>query len=353
MLFFALATLGITALKAIPQNFVAESRLALETPLALASAPKATRTADHIQHLQTVVHGLRAEFGPEDDRLSLSIESAREKPTILVIRSKMKTERDSLAFVNDVSAKAIAASDTSQRTRIDSALEKLRQIEGLEGEKVKKATARLAEFRPEQTRTPEELSLQLDALRRELESAKQIKIIQSPEIQKLTQELANARALYSDQHPAIKLLNAQIEHGTAQPTAPILADLEDRVASATTALARAQDDERQRADLEAQVAIASAAHLRAQDALAEARLKGDASFRPFNVIEDATAQPEISAKKLLAARIAILGISALAAIGLIAMRFKLDRRVRRPRDLARGLGIAPFATLPDLGPSLA
>ena len=51
-------------------------------------------------------------------------------------------------------------------------------------------------------------------------------------------------------------------------------------------------------------------------------------------------------------RLVLLLVAIAAALGTIMLRIRFDHHLRRPCDLHSTLGLTPFATLPDLGPSL-
>lgn len=351
--FGCVAAAGLALLQSAPQGFRAESQLVLEAPLALSGSQKAARTAGTVQHLQVVKHGLMADRDPTDESLQLSIQSGRDKPTQLIVRTKTKTREEAMSMAQSTARRAVEISEDLQRDRLDSALAKLADVASKQAEILAAAEDALGAFKPRTSAGAGALSLRLEQLTKRLGEARTTELKPSPEVTKLRQTLADESVLFSDLHPRIKLLKAQIEDAQHAAPKPNTEALEQEIARLTSRLAAAQEDQRQRTVLQNRVAALTSSLARAQDALADAKLSGEAQILRLKLIQDAQAEPDISAKKVLAAQLAIVGLGLAAAGAMIAVRLRMDRHVRRPVDLAKGLGIAPFATLPDLGRSLA
>jgi capsular polysaccharide biosynthesis protein len=359
---------GWAILNATPPKYTASSRIVLERQIGIASTYKTQRTSEEVQHLQVVIHAVKAaisgaisdpKFTEGEQSFDMKIESSRDKPTYLLVESTMPNSAAALGLVQSISARAIEVSETAQQQYIANSLNKLRA-------KLDEGQTRLTQarnsLRAHQNVGPtveiDDLLEQTSQLRAELQAMTPGTVTNRPALEKLNSELANARGLYSDLHPKVRLIQARIARAlTQRPTnlsnEQLRLILQKRLESLGTQIAANKAYQATSHRLELEVANAAAATQGTLNTLSAAELAGETSLMRLKVVQDASLTGR-SQEKIRAGLLAAIVLTALfAAGGAIALRVKFDRHLRRPRDLHRTLGLTPFATLPDLGPSLA
>lgn len=358
---FIVASFGWLGLRYIPIEHTAAARLVLERQVGLTGSPKAQRTSEEVQHIQSVIHALTAEIGGSDsvETYTLDVQTSRDKPTYLYVTATKPAAQKSVALVQTLSKRGVEISDTLQAKQIAAALSRLQDRLNDSQIKLSRAQDALATHR---SNAP---TWQLDTLREQAALARaalrthETKTAQeSPALTKLTADLAAARSLYSDIHPKVRLIRARIEQAQrtaatnaplptpAQPMVQRLLDLDAQIAGQVQYAAVTRQ-------LEQAFDAASFASTVAHDALSTAQSKHLANRIRLKVVEDANliGRGEDSMRDILHG---VILLAALAAAGVVlVLRIKFDARLRRPSDLHRTLGLVPFATLPDLGPSLS
>lgn len=374
VVFALVAAAGLGALRVMPQQQTAVSRVVLETPLALRETPRAARSAQDVQHLQVVIHTALSQdsladvahtlsLPPKDvtrDTVTARIQSGRDKPTNLVIEAHAPTAAAARALAASATQVAIETSNSLQRERVEASLKNLQALVAQQADAVADAKAALAAHDAVDMQT---VSATLDALRAqeyalEAQIAGRAKTVtkENPALAALRRELATAKGIYSDRHPKVRLLmsrmaqlepdKAAVNSTDATALAAKLAQVRQQASAARTsqlayaATSKLLDDAEQR--------LASAQH-----ALNEARLRGERSVARLRVVEDATLTTASRRNKQLAIMLILALAATSLAVGSAVLRIRLDRRLRRPADLSRSLGLTPFATLPHLGPQLS
>lgn len=372
IIFTATLAAGVLGLRALPKDYTATSRTVLETPLALSETPKAARAAQDIQHLQLVVHHLqssasRAQIASElgvaadsisQDAIALSIESGRDKPTFLTIAASAATPRMAVALSQAIARQSITLSGQLQDDRVEASLVKL--VDMAEGHERAATAARLAydarpgAHGPDPDRALAELVERAANLRDRINGSVPQTSTLDAGMARLQRELAEARGLYSDRHPTVRILQQRISlEGGAPVATPALSTLPDQLAALEQQIAQARSDIATSARLEQALAKAERDREQSQDTLVTARLRGEEGFAHLKLVEDPSLPLTGSDGKRAAVLLALVLLAAGLAAAVVALRQKLDRKIRRPADLVGALGITPFATLPDFGPSLS
>ncbi|WP_147436009.1 hypothetical protein [Litoreibacter meonggei] len=335
----------------------------MERQIGMVSTSKVQRSSEEMQHLQVVVHTLKAamnDIDPKaklaeiDENFDLKVESSRDKPTYLFVQSTMPSPAAAIGLANSLATRAMAMSDATQQAEIDRSLTKLRTVLAGNLNRLNLVRETLSAHLSEAPTTEiDDLRARASQLRAELLKISADTPVQSPALKKLYSELSAARGLYSDLHPKIRLIRTRIARSERQSLVgqPIeglqkqLHDLEAQVIAGRVFQEKSHQ-------LEQEVGTANTATKRAQDKLSSAERLSESNRMQLKVVQDAAltgrSQEEIRAWLLAAVTLASL----LAAIGAVALRIRLDRHLRHPRDLHRALGLTPFATIPDLGPSL-
>ncbi|RLJ41437.1 hypothetical protein BCF46_3230 [Litoreibacter meonggei] len=358
-----IVTFGWMGLNILPPKYTASARVVLERQIGMVSTSKVQRSSEEMQHLQVVVHTLKAamnDIDPKaklaeiDENFDLKVESSRDKPTYLFVQSTMPSPAAAIGLANSLATRAMAMSDATQQAEIDRSLTKLRTVLAGNLNRLNLVRETLSAHLSEAPTTEiDDLRARASQLRAELLKISADTPVQSPALKKLYSELSAARGLYSDLHPKIRLIRTRIARSERQSLVgqPIeglqkqLHDLEAQVIAGRVFQEKSHQ-------LEQEVGTANTATKRAQDKLSSAERLSESNRMQLKVVQDAAltgrSQEEIRAWLLAAVTLASL----LAAIGAVALRIRLDRHLRHPRDLHRALGLTPFATIPDLGPSL-
>ena len=356
-----LAATGWSVLEANPPKYTASARIVLERNVGLGGTSKAQRTPEEVQHLQVVAHALKADFSATqlstDAPFDANIESSRDKPTYLTIKSTMPDATAAVALVQTLSLRAIELSNGFQQQSTDLKVNKLR-------ESLRDATARLTtaegDLRSHSNQAPdlriEELQDQASRLRATLRAAESKSAPENPEVAKLYGDLATARGLYSDLHPKVRLIKTRIDKAINQrpagQTGQDLRVVKQRIQDIDAQIVAGKDHQVTTGRLNAAVSSAKARVEATDDRLQAAMQANEANRITLRVVKDASLTGRNPAK-VRVALLATIGLAALLlAIGVAALRIRFDARLRRPRDLHDALGLTPFATLPDLGPSL-
>ncbi|WP_281858189.1 hypothetical protein [Litoreibacter halocynthiae] len=361
-----LAATGWSVLEANPPKYAASARIVLERNVGLGGTSKAQRTPEEAQHLQVVAHALKADFSATQSKaaqlstdapIDANIESSRDKPTYLTIKSTMPDATAAIALAQTLSLRAIELSNGFQQHATDLAVNKLR-------ESLHNATARLTtaemDLRSHSNQSPdlriEELQDQASRLRATLRAAESKSAPENPEVAKLYADLATARGLYSDLHPKVRLIKTRIDkaikQSPADQTGQDLRFVKQRIQDIDAQIVASKDHQAITDRLNAAVSSAKARVEAADDRLQAAMHANEANRITLKVVKDASLTGRNPAK-MRVALLATIGLAALLlAIVVAALRIRFDARLRRPRDLHDALGLTPFATLPDLGPSL-
>jgi len=300
-IFTLMLAAGLTAIRMMPQRQTAQSRVVLQTPLALHDTPRAARSAQDVQHLQVVMHRLAAPegraaiSGTSDALLRADLEtkitSGRDKPTNLTIQAHGATGEAATRRAKAATDFAISVSNALQRDRVEASLGNLKSL-------VEKQTAALAMAKTHLATlgNPEGparlLALEQEATQIKAQLAGQRTVVQpqNPALVALQKELAKARVIYSDLHPKVRLLMERIDSlpnramVTPKDTRHLdarLATVQRRIAEMTAAMTEHQA---------ALTAVSDAQNRLAQskDALIDARLKGERSVARLKLVEDAT-----------------------------------------------------------------
>lgn len=363
------AVFGNTVIGLMPQQQTAMSRLVLETPLAFNETPRAARSSQDMQHLQVVVHSLMSLEGrteiaqsigidvPSRTRLEAKINAGRDKPTNLIITAHAGQAKAAGNLAAAASQFAMLESGRLQRDRVEASLTNLKSLVRKQSNALVQANQNLADL----TGPPEQdLKLQLTRLEQKAQqitsqiTGKTAQVVPTdPALLALQKELSKAVGIFSDRHPKVRLLRSRI---TQLSTVPInvqdpkpLEQQRDLLRAEIASLTQAQSKHESATIAQAD---ASSRLVQSKDALTQARLRGERSIARLKLIEDANLQTASRQKRQMALYAALAVIAmALAAVAAV-MRVRSDRRLRRPFDLTKSLGLTPFATIPHLGPSL-
>ena len=168
-------------------------------------------------------------------------------------------------------------------------------------------------------------------------------------------ELDNARAIYSDQHPKVQTLLsriAELEPEAADPNTRVAAlalqKLDTLLAQIPmNALAlKALERDHQRAEAQYETAIS-----RLESAAIEQRIALRTESDQLTLVERAIQpdMPEGPQQKIIWALGGALALI-LAAVT-AAILAKSDKYIRRPKDLQMGLGLTPYAVIPNMRPA--
>ena len=169
--------------------------------------------------------------------------------------------------------------------------------------------------------------------------------------------MTEARGIYSDTHPKVKLIQRRISaalHASSNNPTTGVSDTAaaEQIAVIDGLMLQHANFETETHRLEQAVTNATTLNEIALEKLSAVQAATDANRIKLKIVEDTALSgrnPETTRRALL---VSLAVASCLAAIATVAVRIKLDGRLRRPHDLQRTLGLTPFATLPNLGPSL-
>jgi hypothetical protein len=336
----------------------------LERQVGLSGAPKAQRTSEEVQHLQLVIHALKGELNLaannsfEDTPVELKIETSRDKPTYLSVESSHTSSTKALSIAHALSSRAIEISEATQQVRTDEILNKLRtRVAESQGLLAKAQEALATHINHAPATEISDLREQAARLRTKLQTKPTSYAPDSPALKKLYIDLAAARGLYSDIHPKVRLIRTRITRAQLQVHSDSSNDAsqaasKQRLQNLNDTIAAHQKFDADGRRLDQDIAMSAVANAKARDALAAAQQGAEASRIRLKVVQDAalTGRDQNSIRAALLG--ALLLVSLVIAVGSAALRIRLDRNLRHPRDLHNALGLTPFATLPDLGPSL-
>lgn len=371
LVFALIVALGITAIRLMPQSQIAASRMVLEAPLALNATPRAARSSQDVQHLQVVVHKLLSQPGRAQitdmldagqlsrGALDAKINAGRDKPTTLIIEAHADQADTARAFAVTATDFAIDVSNQLQRERVEASLTNLKAMVEKQTLALAQSDQELAILNTPEAKTAElrltNLDQQAQQIATQLASQAADIAPENPTLLALQRDLSKAKGIYSDRHPKVRLLRSRISQlATLTATsAPDPVPLENRLTAIRSEIAQITAT---RITRDAAIAARNEAEGRlaqSKDALIEARMSGERSVARLKLIEDATPQTASRQKKQLALFATLTLIAAALAFACVILRIKTDRRLRRPADLTRTLGLTPFATIPHLGPSLA
>ncbi|EPX77525.1 GumC domain-containing protein [Litoreibacter arenae] len=341
-----ITAVGWTAINAIPPEHTVSSRIILERSLGLGGAPKAQRSAEEVQHLQLILHELGVVGQSPDTPVEFKIESSRDKPTYLSISS---TQSSAVAALTAVRAAETAVIEQGEKTRRDGTLSALtNQISRHETSLTQANKALAAHESQPLTGSEQGLERQADQLRARIERGP----VEDAAITKLRIDLAVAQSIYSDTHPKLRQLRDRLSRQPEAAGDDWHAQLQSQLDRTLAALTDLRSYQATASRLEGEVTTATSALREAQDALVAAQLAQDANRINLRVVENAALDSADPRKARLAMLLGTLLAAVLAAVAGIWLRVRIDPRVRRPRDMRNALGLTPFATLPDLGPSL-
>lgn len=361
------ALCGWSALTAIPPKYTASARIVLERQIGLPSGSKAQRTTEDVQHLQLVIHALHKSISDSnagskntvaDQSFDLKIESSRDKPTYFVVKTKMPSELAAITLAASLSTRAMEISEDTQQALVDNALGKLRadvtKSQSLEAQARNALNTRLNNA---PATLIDDLRAQASELRKQLRETQPDMAPDSPVLETLYADLATARSLYSDLHPKVRLIRVRIERALTQHPSDQSGDtlqlaMQKRLQDLETQLKVGEAFQTMSRRLQLDVASSVAATQLVEDALRSMELALTSNRMRLKVVKDAGLIGRSPAAIRMALLAAIMLASLLAALGAVAIRIRFDRHIRRPRDLHRALGLTPFATLPDFGPSL-
>jgi capsular polysaccharide biosynthesis protein len=358
---------GWVVLDAIPPKYTASARIVLERQFGISSTSKAQRTSEDVQHLQVVIYAVRTSLGSmnsdsdlveSETSFDLTIESSRDKPTVLLVKSTLPDSSSAIAFTHSLSDRAIGISDAVQQAHIDDTLNVLRAKLDANQARLVQAQGTLNARRDDAPEFETENLQKLAArLRSDLHAIAVGQVPDGPALGQLYDDLATARGLYSELHPKVRLLQSRIEHALSLRNSShhqdqIRIKLREQIETVDAQVAASKAYQTALQQIELEVTNAAAATQNAQDVLSAAEVTSRANRMHLKVVQ-ATSLIGRDPEKIRAGLFIAVTLGALfAAIGAIAVRVKFDRHIRRPRDLQRTLGLTPFATLPDLGPSL-
>lgn len=356
----AIAAAGWFVITSMPMTYAASSRIVLERAMGLVGRSKAQRTAEEVQHLQLVIHAMKsdADVFSADDNIELKIETSRDKPTYLYVEATAHSAPQAVAIIKALSDQSIAVSNSTQQRHANTSLEGFRAQLNATQLTLKQARAALSLHLNDAPKvTIEHLRAQAAQLRSVARNAPSDTTLVSPELQALNAQLVAARGLYSDAHPKVKLIQRRIsqtvDHSpSTQISNPSKAAAEDQIAALDKLMIQHGIFSAETHRLEQDVANAATLNKVALDKLGAVQSANDASRIQMKIVEDPALTGRDPAKTRLALLIALALAALIAVATTIALRVRLDNRLRRPHDLQRSLGLTPFATLPDFGPSL-
>lgn len=361
-----------SAVSAMPSRHYATARLVLERPIGVSETPKLQRNAEDIQHLQIVSHSLKSKIRPEtvmapehpsappaaNEGFALKIESDRGKPTYLEIKAEASDPILATALATQISDQAIEHSAMLQQARVEVSLAKLRDQLVAQKDGLKRAQQEVSAYGANvPSHTPSELRVLAAQLRSQASSLAVERLPESPVLAKLNVDLAVAKGLYSDLHPKVRLIRSRISQELSQQKSSELDDatrfaLAARLSQIEVRIETADAAFLIQKSLEQDVAVATTGRNQALTMLNAAQLRAEANSMHLKEVQTATLENDGGARKRMALFVVLALAALLVTMGAIWLRIRTDQRLRRPVDLKRTLGITPFATLPDLGPSL-
>ncbi len=184
------------------------------------------------------------------------------------------------------------------------------------------------------------------------QASDQVTLPADPVRKKLIAEMAAASALYSGQHPKIRALAAQLKDTAARANAPTTdaSSVQEDIERIDLALAlipanslrlTALEDDHNMAQDQYEGAVS-----RLESAAVEERIAQRADGERLSVVQAAILPTLPSGPRQKIALALGLMLSTLLAISAAVARIRLDKVIRRPRDLQTSLNLIPFAVIP-------
>jgi hypothetical protein len=354
--------IGWVAIDAVPLNHTATARIVLERKIGLTGASKAQRTSEEVQHLQVVIHTLKGNLAFAHPNRSdvvpakLEIQTSRDKPSYLFVETTSSNATGAIEAAHSIVTQALEVSEAAQDARTGDALSKLHAEHTTALRNLDQARSGLSTHldKSPAVRT-ETLREQAAQLRSKLQATVSSTPIEDPTLKKLRAELSVAKGLYSDIHPKVRVIRARISRAQTLLRSPSKLQqeaLQMRLDELEKKLLEQSEFQETALRLESDVTNFQTAQKRTYEALTAAQRASESSHMRLRVIQDATAGNRDPIQLRGAMQIALLFIALIAAISTVALKIRFDPTLRRPGDLHRSLGLTPFATLPDLGPSL-
>ncbi|WP_299304802.1 hypothetical protein [uncultured Litoreibacter sp.] len=364
--------LTVAALTVLPARYTATARLLVEASSVSANARAVADTQTDAAHLQNIENRLMTQSRlarlTRDLSLTISAEELREAALFEVISGRGKATTLTISVTNaDADLATVATNGLA-----DEVLKENRII------RTERAEDALGFFRQEVTNRKLRLDVQFEKLlafkdahagslpedaarhidrRKDLlaqQTAVPTRPAMTPDQRRLMSEISAARSVYSDQHPKVKLLVARlgsVATGQALSTAenPLIADALSRVDAQLAAIpsnglalkALTRDHDLAENQYKQAVSRLEAAAIEERIAL---RTNGDRlSIVERAALPDSPTGPR--QKVLLAGGI---GLAFLLAIAAAVLRARGDPHLRRSRDLEVGLGLRPYAVIPNM-----
>ncbi|MEP3347008.1 MAG: hypothetical protein ABJN34_05695 [Litoreibacter sp.] len=354
-----LGTAGLFTLNAFTMAFTASTKIVLERPLDLSGTSIVQRTTAEVQHLQLLIHAMSTPSS-ETQPLTLfesKIETSRDKPTYLELTMTQPSASQAIDALQSLSHRIQEQSEAIQLKRENSSIAKF-QARAKSTEITLTASretlATHLDGKPDSSL--EELRKTSAALRGRLLNSPS-DMATNPNLAKLYTELEIAKGVYSDAHPKVRLIRTKIvraqDEGNPEKInaifrSSIVRQLELVDVAITNHVKFRTEEQR----LTQHIETASTENRIANDNLSKALQAIHSNHIHLKVVDRAglSGRDPIQVRTTL---LALLFLCSMAAgLAVLAMRIKFDSRLRRPEDLYKKLGLTPFATLPDLGPSL-
>ncbi|NNK77532.1 MAG: hypothetical protein HKP40_02350 [Litoreibacter sp.] len=302
--------------------------------------------------------------------LSFSVTPRRDSLKILSVSFQHSDGAKAAQIANDFAQQAIRENTALRQHDLDRALSFYRDDVAAKTAALRERNTHLGAFKTENANALNANLNQLLARRARLQEKlleiagpafrKPVQAMKHREVLRLEAELVSALGRYPEQHPevqqrqdALKVIARQLELAKElKRDTTIGRDLHHELQQVNSWIEKVPANSVQLAWLQNEYDYAEREHRVATQRLSEASIRAQAELQQegqrLSVIEFARA-PELkpNQKKLAAL---VLGIVASIGLGLgvAALLNRFDRRLRRPQDMIKRLGLTPFATLSTL-----
>lgn len=355
-------TAALLAVQFVPARFAPVATLILTENGVGNSARDGTVFLQNVQtrllahkRLIEIVDGLQTDMEVEQfrDALTVSTVSGRDRPTLMTVSVLAQDADFATRATNEIANQVLLEFQSLKEEQVQHALTFFRdEVEQSAGQLQTAQNALQAFIADHAGVLPGDRARHLDQ-RRELvvALAKEPKPdLKATLVKQMRAELEEVRAIYSDQHPTVRALEAKISQTTPDRTTAVKDLVQDALAQLDAKLTQIPINELALRALQREFDWAEtqyrAALERLEDAEVTQRILQRSEGGSLQIVELAhlPEQANDSRKRLMVAGSAVIAF--LLGLGVVAARLHGDRKVRRPKDLETHMGLTPYAVIP-------